>query len=65
MTLPEVVSWEASNVPEASALNTQRPECVRNAPSEVLAGVPSPGKRAGGRSVSYPRSDLNRHWGPF
>ena len=27
--------------------------------------VPSPGKRPGGRSVSYPRSDLNRHWGPF
>lgn len=27
--------------------------------------APSPGKRAGGRSVSYPRSDLNRHWGPF
>ena len=46
-------------------LNTQRPECVRNAPSEVFAGRPSPGKRPGGRSVSYPRSDLNRHWGPF
>jgi hypothetical protein len=46
-------------------LNTQRPECVRNAPSEVFAGRPSPGNRAGGRSVSYPRSDLNRHWGPF
>lgn len=28
-------------------LNTQRPECVRNAPSEVFARRPSPGKRAG------------------
>jgi hypothetical protein len=38
-------------------------ECVRNAPKRSVRMAPV--TRQTRRSFSYPRSDLNRHWGPF